>query len=405
MTICARALALAMTLLTASFAQTSAPKPQPAKQPETVAAKTPGKAPVVVEQIIAKVNGAIITRGAYEQEIKTNEQRLKAANVPPDRIPAMLEEQKVNTLRDLIDQQLLVQKGKELDVNVDGEVTKYLARIQSDNKIADPDKFQQWIRDNTGMSYEDFRSDIRDRMLTQRVVSSEVSSKINVPKTEVEKYYNEHKSEYVRKERIFLREIKVSNVTKDAAGMAAAEKKAKDLVARARKGERFPELARDNSDSQTAAEGGSIPPMEKGMLRADIEKMVWDQPKNYVSEPIKLDDGYLIVRVDEHHKEGQASLEEVENEIRDRLYNPLFEPRIREYLTELRRNAFLEIREGYVDTGAVKGKSTAWNDPALLKPETITKEEVAAQARMRRMLWMIPVPGTQASREGTSTSK
>lgn len=145
--------------------------------------------------------------------------------------------------------------------------------------------------------------------------------------------------------------------------------------------------------------------MEKGDLRADIEKLVWDQPKNYVSDPIKMDTGFLIVRVDEHHKEGQAALDEVENDIRDRLYSPIFEPKIREYLTELRRNAFLEIREGYVDVAAAKGKSTAWNDPALLRPETITKEEVAAQARLRRMLWMFPVPGTQASREGISTSR
>ena len=392
MTICVRALSFALALLGTGFAQTPAPAPA-------------ANAPATIEQIIAKVNGDIITRSEYEQELKTIEGRVRAAKVPADRLQAILDEQKTSALRDLIDQRLLVQKGKDLEVNVDGEVTKYLARIQSENKIADPDKFQEWIRDNTGMSFEDFRSDIRDRMLTQRVIGSEVSSKINIPRADVEKYYNEHKAEFVRKERIFLREILVNNATKDEAGLAAAEKKAKDLVARARKGEKFPELARDNSDSSTAAEGGAIPPMEKGDLRADIEKLVWDQPKNYVSDPIKMDTGFLIVRVDEHHKEGQAALDEVENDIRDRLYSPIFEPKIREYLTELRRNAFLEIREGYVDVAAAKGKSTAWNDPALLRPETITKEEVAAQARLRRMLWMFPVPGTQASREGISTSR
>lgn len=390
-------LSLSLALLGAGLAQSPAPQKATEKAPE--------KAPAMLEQIIAKVNGDIITRSEYEEELKTIEGRMRAANVPADRFQTLLEEQKTTALRDLIDQRLLVQRGKELDVNVDGEVTKYLAKIQSDNKIADPDKFQEWIREATGMSYEDFRSDVRDRMLTQRVIGSEVSSKINIPKADVEKYYNEHKQEFVREERIFLREIKVNNVSKTDEGMAAAEKKAKDLVARARKGERFPELARDNSDAQTAQEGGQIPPMEKGVLREDIEKIVWNQPKNYVTDPIKLDDGFLIVKVDDQHKAGQATLEEVENEIKDRLYNPVFEPKIREYLSELRRNAFLEIREGYADVGAVKGKSTAWNDPALLRPETITKEEVAAQARNRRLLWMFPVPGTKASGEGVSTSK
>ncbi|MBE0660729.1 MAG: peptidylprolyl isomerase [Bryobacteraceae bacterium] len=393
MTTCVRTLMLSLALMGAGAAQSPAPT------------KPPEKAPAMLEQIIAKVNGDIITRSEYEQELVTIEARLKAAKVPPDRFQQILNAQKVTALRDLIDQRLLVQRGKELDVNVDGEVTKYMARIQSENKIADPDKFQEWVREATGMSYEDFRSDVRDRMLTQRVIGSEVSSKINIPKADVEKYYNEHKQEFVRQERIFLREIKITNTSKTEEGMAAAEKKAKDLVARARKGERFPELARDNSDSQTAQEGGQIPPMEKGMLREDIEKLVWGQAKNYVTDPIKLDDGYLIVKVDDQHNAGQATLEEVENEIKERLYNPVFEPKIREYLSELRRNAFLEIREGYTDVGAVKGKTTAWNDPALLRPETITKEEVAAQARSRRLLWMFPVPGTKASGEGVSTSK
>lgn len=393
MMICVRMLSIALALTCAGMAQSPAPQ------------KAPEKGPAMLEQIIAKVNGDIITRSDYEEELRTIESRLKAANVPADRFQKALEEQKTTALRDLIDQRLLVQRGKELDVNVDGEVTKYMARIQSENKIADPDKFQEWIREATGMSYEDFRSDVRDRMLTQRVIGSEVTGKINFSRAEVEKYYNDHKQEFVRQERIFLREIKITNASKNEAGMAAAEKKAKDLVARARKGERFPELARDNSDSQTAQEGGQIPPMEKGMLREDIEKLVWGQPKNYVTDPIKLDDGYLIIKVDDQHNAGQATIEEVEAEIKDRLYSPVIEPKIREYLTELRRNAFLEIREGYTDVGAVKGKSTSWNDPALLRPETITKEEVAAQARSRRLLWMFPVPGTKASGEGVSTSK
>ncbi len=247
MTNCVRALSLALALLGTGLAQAPAP------------AQAPTKAPAMIEQIIAKVNGDIITRSEYEQELKTIEGRIRAANVPADRLQAVLEEQKASALRDLIDQQLLVQKGKELDVNVDGEVTKYLARIQSENKIADPDKFQEWIRVNTGMSYEDFRSDVRDRMLTQRVIGSEVSSKINIPRTDIEKYYNEHKSEFVRKERIFLREILVNNATKDEAGLAAAEK-ARSRASAASSRHRWSSSARASSaDSACRASSANFP--------------------------------------------------------------------------------------------------------------------------------------------------
>jgi peptidyl-prolyl cis-trans isomerase SurA len=229
------------------------------------------------------------------------------------------------------------------------------------------------------------------------VIRQEVGSRVNIPKTELQKYYEEHKGEFLREERVFLREIFISTEGKDAPGEAAAEKKAKDLVARARKGEKFPELARDNSDAVTSRQFGELGGFKKGELDPELERIVFAQERNYVTDPIKRSNGWLILKVEEHHKAGQASFEEVENEITEKLYMPRFQPKIREYLTQLRKEAFLEIREGFVDSGAAVGKDTAWSDPAELKPETVTKEEVANRIRRKRMLWMVPVPGTKIS--------
>ena len=114
------------------------------------------------------------------------------------------------------------------------------------------------------MSYEDFKQEMKNRFLTQRVIREEVTEKMTVKHEDLEKYYNEHKTEFVRDEQITLQEILISTEGKDDAGVAAAEKKAKDLVARARKGERFAEMARDNSDSVTAQDMGELPPYKKG---------------------------------------------------------------------------------------------------------------------------------------------
>jgi peptidyl-prolyl cis-trans isomerase SurA len=70
------------------------------------------------------------------------------------------------------------------------------------------------------------------------------------------------------------------------------------------------------------------------------------------------------------------------------------EPRIREFLTRLRTEAFLEIKDGYIDSGAAPGKDTRWRDVAQLKPQTTTKEEVAARVKRRKKLLFIPIPGT-----------
>ena len=359
--------------------------------------------PIVIEQIVAKVNGEIITRSELERRKKGMAEEMKSRNASAAEISEALKEREKDFLREKIDTMLLVQKGRDLSINLDTEVTKHLAEIQRRSKIADSDKFQAYIRENTGMPYEDYRAEIKNNMLTRRVIGQEVSSKIIVPKAEVRKYYDEHKTDFQREERVFLREIFLTIEGKSEAEKTAVEKKAKDLVARARKGEKFNELARDNSDSETAKSDGELPPSKKGELRKELEDKVWAAKRNDVLEPMPFPNGWLILKVDEHHQAGLAEYEEVEGEVTNRLFEPRMQPAVREYLTKLRGEAFLEIREGYVDSAAAAGKSTRWNDPAQLRPETVTRAEVANQKRRKRLLF-VPVPGTSTGNVSTSKS-
>ncbi len=351
----------------------------------------------VVEQIVAKVNGDIITTGDLERDRQQLLAGLKQSGVSGQQFEQELKEREADLLRDRIDRLLLQQKAEELNINVDAEVTKYLADIQRDNKIADQDKFQEWIRVNAKMPFEDFKAEMKNTFLTRRVVSQEVHSRISIPRAEARKYYDEHKDEFIREERVFLREILVSTEGKSEAEIPALEKKAKDLVARARSGERFGDLARDNSDADSARNSGQVGAFKRADLAKEIADVVFNHEKNYVTDPIKVGNGFLILQIEERHQAGLAAFEEVENEVMEKLYMPRFDPAMRDYLTNLRLNAFLEIREGFVDSGAAAGKSTAWRDPAELKPETVTREEVMMTQRRRRLLWMIPVPGTSMS--------
>jgi peptidyl-prolyl cis-trans isomerase SurA len=358
--------------------------------------------PAVVEEIVAKCNGDIVTRGDLDRSRRELVETLRASGVVGEDLEKQLAEREKNLLRDRIDQLILAQKAKDLNINVDNEVSKQMSAIQSDSKIPDPEKFQAYIKEQSGESYEDFKQDMKNRFLTQRVVREEVTEKMSVKKEDVEKYYNEHKAEFVREEQVTLQEILISTDGKDAAGIAAAEKKAKDLVARARKGERFAEMARDNSDSISAKTMGELPPYKKGAVAKNLEDLVWNQPKGYITDPIRVTAGFLILRVEDHQKAGQAELSEVENQINEKLLAPRLDAAIREYLSKLRKDAFLEIKADYIDTGAAGGKDTAWVDPAQLKPETVKKEEVESRIRHKRLLWAIPVPGTTTTATSSS---
>ena len=347
----------------------------------------------VVEEIVAKVNNDIITRGELDKTRAQLEAEIRAQKgLSGPELEKEVRQHQADALRDQIDQLLLVQKGKDLNINVDPDVTRRLADIQTiDAKEPDPDKFHEWIRQNSGgMSFEDVKQQMKNGLLTQRVIGQEVGRNINVPQADIQKYYDAHKKEFVREEMVFLREILIAPTDKTPAAKAAAEKKAKDLVARARKGEKFPQLARDYSaNPETAKNDGELGSFKRGMLRKEIEDVVFNQNKGYITEPVDTPNGFEILKVEERYAPGQASLEDVKNEIMEKLYAPRLQPALRAYLTKLREDAFLEIRGGYVDSGAAPSKDTSWKDPATLKPETTTKEEVASRKK-KKFLGVIP---------------
>ncbi|HUO28016.1 MAG TPA: peptidylprolyl isomerase [Bryobacteraceae bacterium] len=349
----------------------------------------------IVEEIVAKVNGDIITRGELlhtQQEIEAD---LRQQGATGERLQQAVKARAGDALRDQIDQLLLVQKAKDLNLSVDAEVTKRLAEMQVRSGLADPDKFHDFVREQMGMPFEDFKQQVKNQLLTQRVISEEVSSRIAIPDAEKRKYYEQHKSEFVRDEEVFLQQILISTDGKTPDQVKAAEKKAKDLTDRARKGEKFSDLATTNSDDlETARNGGELPPFKRGQLMKPIEDIVFKQPKGYITDPIKVPNGFLVLKVVDRHEKGLASYEEVEDEITGRIVMPQMNAKVRTYLTKLREDAFLEIKKGYVDSGAAPGKDTSWKDVAQLKPQTVTKEEVAMHRKRKHLLWIIPLPWT-----------
>ena len=360
----------------------------------------------VVDQVVARVNGDIISQDELQKFTRELASELRSQqNATPQQIQQEFNKREKDVLRDRIDELLLIQKGKELNVNVDSDVSKYMANLQRQSGMTDTDKFHEYVRQESGMSYEDFLAEAKSQYLTREVIGEEVGRHINITPKEIEDYYNAHKQDFVREEKVYVSEILISTQGKDAAAAAAAEKKAKQISDEAKRGERFSDLARDNSDATTAKEGGILGGYKKGELMKTLEDAVWTLPKGAVTSPIRIATGFEILKVDDHTKAGQAPLADVKPEIENILYGPKMQPKVREYLTQLRKQAFLQIKPGFVDTGAVPGQNTAWQDPVQLKPETVTKAEVEEKTRHKRLLWLIPIPGTETTVTGKSSSR
>src|SRR5579863_10209554 len=182
---------------------------------------------VTVEDIIARVNDQIITRSDYDRAMKEldDEGRQRGATMQ------QLSEGHKDLLRNLIDQPLWISKGKELGITGETELVNRLNEIRKQYNLATLEDLEKAAQEQ-GVSYEDFKANIRNQIITQEVMREEVGRKISITPGETERYFEAHKQDYAKPESVKLAEILVSTGSGDDAKVAAAKAKADDIEAK-----------------------------------------------------------------------------------------------------------------------------------------------------------------------------
>jgi peptidyl-prolyl cis-trans isomerase SurA len=310
----------------------------------------------VVEEIIARVNNSVITLSDYQKAAAALKEEVPqdCTGCTDQRIKDMFEEREKGLLRDLIDQQLLIQKAKDLDIAVETELVKKLDEIRLQYNLGSMEELEKTV-EQQGISWEDYKSKLRDTLLTQELMRREVGSRIIIGHDDVAKYYEEHKTEFNRPEQVVLEEIFLDTQGKTPAQIAEAQKKAEDLLARLKKGEDFETLAKRNSEGQTAKQGGQLGVYERGQLSKEIEDVVFSLKKGELSGVIQTKTGFEILKVYGHNAAGLQPLDKVEGEITNRIYQARVDPALRDYLAELREESYITVKPGFTDTAAVAG--------------------------------------------------
>ncbi|MGH9775543.1 MAG: peptidylprolyl isomerase [Candidatus Acidiferrales bacterium] len=318
--------------------------------PACIGAQGKGK---VVDEIVARVNNDIITLSDYQRAEAQLHQEVtqECQNCTPGQIEDKYNEQHKDLLRDLVDQSLLVQRAKDLDLSVESDVVKRLDEVRQQNNLTSMEELQKAV-EAQGMGWEEYKSQIRNTLLTQEVVRREVSGHMTISDDDVKKYYDAHVSEFNRPEQVLLEEIRFSTENKTPDDIAAAKKKADDVLARLKKGEDFEEMAKRYSDGPTAKQGGQLGEFERGQLAKELEDTVFKMNKGEITDVIETKTAFEILKVFQHYTAGIQPIEKVQNEISNKLFMQQMQPAMRSYLSELREQSYVIVKPGFVDSGA-----------------------------------------------------
>ena len=331
-----------------------------------------------VEEIVARVNDQIITRSDYDRSLKEMDQEAREHGASMQDIA----EGHKDLLRILIDQQLWLSKGKELGITGDTELIKKLNEIRKQYNMESMEDLEKAAKDQ-GVSWEDFKANIRNGIVTQLVMRQQVGEKVQFTPGEVARYYEQHKQEYVQQESVHLSEILVSvpapasGDQPDPAALAAAKAKADDIEAKLHAGGEFSQLARTFSDGTTASEGGDLGQFKPGALAKVLEDATFKLKDGEFTAPIQTRQGYVILRVVKHTAGGVPPLKDVEEQVEEAFYMSRMEPAIRAYLTTMREEAYVEVAPGFADTGAspkqIKPVYSAYVPPSGKKKKKVER--------------------------------
>lgn len=358
----------------------------------------------VVEEIVTRVNGQIITLSEFQRSKDQLKDDVKQQD--PANADKLFEQREKDILRDLIDQQLLLEKGKDLDITGDTDLIKRLDQMRKDMKLETMEELEK-AATAQGISYEDFKQNMRNQIITQKVIGEEVGSHLTIPKEEEQKFYDEHKSEMEQPESIRLSEILIApqkpaadkpapnkpadgnavdsgvagnaktqddaaKQAAEAAALSAAEAKANDVLKQIRAGASFDDVAKKNSEGPSAAQGGDLGVFKRGTLAKELEDKTFAMKAGEVTDVIRTKQGYVILKVTDHQMAGIPPMKEIEPKIQDALYYEKLQPALRAYLTKLREEAYIYTMPGYVDSGASPNQ-TAPIETATAKPSDSKK--------------------------------
>ncbi len=301
----------------------------------------------IVERIIARINNEIITQRQYEREREKLRAQL-AQQYSGAELEVQFREQSKNLLRDLIDQDLMVQKAKDLDINAETDVIKRLDEMRDRYHMATLEEFQKEV-EKQGLIWEDFKDQMRRDLLMREVIGREVGSRILVSREDARKYFNEHKQQFASPEGVRLAEVLISS---EKHTPAEADQRAKDALAQIKSGARFGEVAKKYSDAPNAAEGGDLGFFKTGTMAPEIEAAVKKLDTNDTSDLIPTKYGTAIVKVLERRQAGIPKFEDIEQQVMNVLYEQKMQPALRQYLIDLRKQSYIFLAPGYIDTGA-----------------------------------------------------
>lgn len=289
----------------------------------------------VLERVIVTVNGGIVSQSEFEQRQVA---AVQAARIGPGEVEKYLRDNNARILQEAIDDLLLVQRAADLGYKVPASyLDEVVAGIKKDNNIPSDADLQEQLR-REGMTLSDLRRNIERQVLRRQVLQRELEGRASVSEAEAKAEYHKNRAEYDKPPTVNLREIVLRGEGDEV------RVRAEQVAKRARAGEDFATLAKALSTSPTAAAGGELGQVSRTDLTPELARIVFALPKGGVTDPVPVEKGLRVLKVEERSEGGLVPFEQVKAEITRKLSQDKATSEYTSYIEGLRKTALVDLK-------------------------------------------------------------
>jgi parvulin-like peptidyl-prolyl isomerase len=297
------------------------------------AALSSAAAAELVERVLARVGDGIITESAFDA-------RVERARKDPQ-APADLSKLRLAVLEQMIRQKLIESKAAQLNIAASPEeIDEALERVKSQYNLTSDAEFDRALASN-GMDREALRDQLRESLLTNKVLAREVPINLNddALRTEYEKV---KEKQYGVPEKARVGEILVRFDPSDPAAKEAAKKKIDDARARIAGGAPFADVAKETTEGPARDRGGDLGVVSKGDLQPELDQAIFGSA-GAMAGPVELKDGWALLGITDREKASYRPFDDVKEEIRKKMSEDIYDKKFADYLTDLRKSSFVKI--------------------------------------------------------------
>lgn len=293
----------------------------------------------VIDRIVAVVNDDVITQSELQESMLPFIADYKI-RYEEEELEGKIDEVRQDALNRLIEEKLILQEAKKREIAVeDSDIEERLDSVKE--RFNSEEEFNEAIADS-GITMARLKEKYKDQIMMRNLVRGLINTNVNISPTQIVAYYNGNIKDFSVPKMARFKVLLIKCLPDSS--MNETEKIVLQILDKIKDGQDFDLLVKQFSQGPNIDKGGDMGYMPAGGIIKELDDQIELLNAGDTSGMIKTSTGFYIIKVNDKKEAGTLPIYEVEEMIKERLYQRESELTLREFIGNLKEDAYITVK-------------------------------------------------------------